>query len=130
VRIRASVTLFLVALAFVTGACATSDANSRPMLASSEVVVLSHQAATDVAAQACGILHGATLDANGVPTGGCSLREHREAHRHEDGSTHVSMTPDPATNSIVLAAPPGHDQDLARAVALVRELDTPRVGSR
>jgi hypothetical protein len=114
----------------VTSACASTEAGARPMLASSEVVVLSHQPAADVAAQACGILHGATVDANGVPTGGCSLREHKEAHRHEDGSTHVSMTPDPGTNSIVLAAPPGHDQDLARAVALVRELDMPRVVTR
>lgn len=124
-RIRVSVVLLLVALAFVAGACATTEANSRPVLASSEVVVLSHQRAADVAAQVCGILHGAPRDAQGLTTGGCSLREHKEAHRHEDGSTHVSMTPDPETNSIVLVAPPGREQDLARAVALVRELDTP-----
>jgi hypothetical protein len=125
-----SVALLSVALAFVTGACTATEASSRPVLASSEVVVLSHQPAADVAAQACGILHGASRDAKGAPTGGCSMREHREAHRHEDGSTHVTMTPDPRSNSIVLAAAPGHDQDLARAVALVRELDTPSVVTR
>ncbi len=116
-------------LSFVA-ACSSTEPRSRPLLASSEVVVLSHQPAEEVAAMACGILHGAPLDANGVPTIGCSSLEHRRAHRHEDGSTHISMTADPRSNTIVLAAPPGHDADLARAVALLRELDAPTVGWR
>jgi len=111
------------AASLLLAACA-SKSSARPDLAQSEVVVLVHRPADEVAARVCSLLHGVDPDAKGRPAG-CSLREHDGTHRHEDGTTHVSLIADAGSNSIVIAAPPGHAADLARAVSLVRELDTP-----
>lgn len=113
------------ALLAIVSAC-SAVAGSRPDLGASAVVSLAHQPAQQVAAKVCGILHGVAREE--VERSGCSVEGHGAGHDGDDA--HVSLIPDPRSNSIVLAAPPGREVQLARAVALVRELDQPAVAAR
>jgi hypothetical protein len=108
----------LAATLLLLAACSTPG-DARPELARAEVVSLAHQPAGEVAALVCSALHGAELAPDGRPRRGCSAARHD--HEHADGSAHVSLTVDARTNSIVLAAPPGRDAELERALALVRQ---------
>lgn len=109
-------------------ACSSPDRH-RPELARAEVVALSHQPADQLAGRVCGILHGGTVGSPADRAGGCTSQEHARAH-HEDGTTHISLIADPRTNSIVVTAPPGHDADLERAIALVHQLDQPATAEK
>lgn len=117
-------TAVLVALLALAAACSTVT-GSRPDLATSEVVPLAHQPADQIAARVCSILHG--VEPGDVERRGCSVKDH--AGQHDGGGAHVSLIADPRSNSIVLTAPPGREVELARAVALVKELDMPATGS-
>ena len=75
----------------------------------------------------CSALHGVELAPDGRPRRGCSAPRHD--HEHADGTAHVSLTVDARTNSIVVAAPPGRDAELERALELVRRYDAPVAGA-
>ncbi len=109
-------------------ACSSPDRH-RPELAHSEVVALSHQPADQIASRVCGILHGAKIGSAEDRAGGCTSREHAQSHA-ADGTTHVSLIPDASSNSIVMTVPPGRDEDLARAIALVHQLDQPATAAK
>lgn len=112
-----------IVLALVAGSCSTPDRH-RPELALSTIVALENQPAEQVAARVCALLHGVVPGSPQDRAGGCTSREHAVGH-HADGSSHVSLVAEAASNAIVVTVPPGRDEDLARAVALVRELDKP-----
>ncbi|MCY2961041.1 MAG: hypothetical protein NTY35_12830 [Planctomycetota bacterium] len=111
------------AVVLLVAACSSPDRN-RPELARSEVVVLMHQPADQLAGRVCGILHGGVVGSPADRAGGCTSREHAAGH-HADGTAHISLIADPRTNSLVVTAPPGHDEEFARAIALVHQLDQP-----
>ncbi|MBL8860802.1 MAG: hypothetical protein JNK02_02225 [Planctomycetes bacterium] len=115
----------LAALVLLLVAACGAPAGARPELARSEVVVLAHQPAEEVAARVCGVLHGTVVEDGGRRRPGCSSPQHASKHAHEDGATHVSLIVEATSNSIVLAAPPGREADLERALALVRAFDVP-----
>ena len=104
-------------------ACSAPD-RARPNLGDAHVVPLAHQPAGVVAARVCALLHGAKIGSAVDRAGGCASEAHANGHA-ADGTAHVSLTADARSNSIVLATPPGHAEDLARAIELIRELDQP-----
>jgi len=120
----ALVSSFLLAVA----ACSAPDRH-RPNLGEAEVVPLAHQPAQLIAGRVCGILHGAKVGSPEDRAGGCTSEAHANQHAAE-GTVHVSLTTDTRTNSIVLAAPPGHAEDLARAIALIHSLDQPSTAAK
>ena len=111
------------ALSFLAVACSSPERH-RPELAHSEVVVIANQPAGQLAGRVCGILHGAKVGSVQDRAGGCTSAQHAAAHQ-ADGTSHVSMIADARTNAIVMTAAPGHEADLERAIALVRQLDQP-----
>jgi len=112
-----------VALSFLALACSSPDRH-RPELARSEVVPVKHQPAGLLAGRVCEILHGGKVGSLQDRAGGCTSAQHGAGHE-ADGTAHVSMIADALTNSIVMTASPGHEADLERAIALVRQLDQP-----
>lgn len=120
------VSLLLASL--LLGACSSPDRN-RPELARSEVVVVSNQPASQVAARVCGILHGAKVGSAEDRAGGCTSQQHAASHA-ADGTSHVSMIADAGTNSIVMTVAPGYEHDLERAIALVHQLDQPATAAK
>lgn len=117
-----------VVLSFAALACSSPE-RQRPDLARSEVVVVANQPAAQLAGRVCGILHGGTIGSAQDRAGGCTSAQHAAVHA-ADGSSHVSMIADARTNSIVMTASPGHDADLERAIALVRQLDQPATAAK
>lgn len=120
----ALVTSFLLAVA----ACSSPERH-RPNLGEFETVPLAHQPAQLIAGRVCGLLHGAKIGSAEDRAGGCTSAAHASQHA-ADGTVHVSLTTDPRTNSILLAAPPGHTEELARAIELIHALDQPSTAAK
>lgn len=118
----------VVSLLLAFTACSAPERH-RPNLGDNELVPLQHQPAQVVAARVCGLLHGAKVGSPEDRAGGCTSAEHAGQHA-ADGTVHVTMMSDLRTNSIILVTPPGHAQDLARAVELIHSLDQPSTAAK
>ena len=109
-------------------ACSSPE-RSRPELARSEIVAVAHQPAHQIAARVCGLLHGARIGGPADRAGGCTSAQHAQEHA-ADGTSHVSLIADAQSNAIVMTVAPGHEKDLERAIALVRQLDQPATAAQ
>ena len=113
-------------LMVIVAACSSSGTSATPDRAPAQVVPLAHITADEAAKALCD-RYAKSGEAEKIHHGGCAYPGDDDVKiRQRARAAWLVVTPDPRTNSLVLAAKSGHDDELERAIALLKQIDVPR----
>jgi hypothetical protein len=117
--------LLVLALA-LAAACASDGTRATPSRAPAQVVPLAHITADEAAKALCDRYKKGGR-AEKIHHGGCAYPGDDDVEiRRRAREAWLIVTPDPRTNSLVLAVSAAHQEELERALEILKELDVPR----
>jgi hypothetical protein len=116
-------------LGLLLAACSSGRTSAAPELAPSQVVYLSHVSAVDAAEALCGRF-AQESGAGHLQHPGCRHAATKPGGAAAAPAVWLSVTSEPRTNALIIAASPGHADQLERALEIVKELDVPAAAAK